>query len=328
MKRSVAMVGLMCVCACGSSTLIGQGNNTGATSAGGNGTTTSSSSGSGAGGSSSKSSASSSGSSSVGGSGQGSSVSSSSSGAGGMAGCNPACDLGLACCGSTCVNKGNDILNCGACGKKCDGAAPFCDGGTCGKPPSLGAICAGDQTCCGLQCCKAGQLCCSIPRGVVSGPKCVEPVNGSCAPGCPGCKCAAPNTPIATPTGERAIAALRPGDLVYSVDRGEVRAVRIIAVKRLPVSHHLVMRIALETGRVLSISAEHPLADGRLVRDLRAGDLLHGVGVLSAELVPYEFDSTYDIYPDSDSGTYFAAGALMGSTLFGRTTVPDQCLRP
>ena len=37
--------------------------------------------------------------------------------------------------------------------------------------------------------------------------------------------------------------------------------------------------------------------------------------VLSAEMVPYTHDRTYDILPASDSGTYVAGGALIGSTL-------------
>jgi hypothetical protein len=38
--------------------------------------------------------------------------------------------------------------------------------------------------------------------------------------------------------------------------------------------------------------------------------------VASAELVPYGYDATYDVLPASSTGTYFVAGALIGSTLF------------
>ncbi len=250
------------------------------------------------------------------------------SGAGGMAGCNPKCQVGFSCCDGSCVNANNDILNCGTCGKKCDGTHPFCNAGTCDKPPCNGVPCAAILFCCGSQCCSAGQLCCDVPGPVASGVKCYDPVNGTCPGGCPGCKCAAPDTPIATPDGERPIAELREGDLVYSVDRGAVRAVRVAAVRRLPVSRHHVMRIALANGRTVSISPEHPLADGRFVRDLAPGDLLHGVEVESAALVPYERDATYDILPASDTGSYFAGGALVGSTMFGPVRVPEQCLSP
>ena len=59
-----------------------------------------------------------------------------------------------------------------------------------------------------------------------------------------------------------------------------------------------------------------PTADGRLFGDLVAGDQLDQQrAVAAAELVPYQHERTHDILPDSSTGTYFAAGALIGSTL-------------
>jgi hypothetical protein len=130
------------------------------------------------------------------------------------------------------------------------------------------------------------------------------------------CKCAAPDTPIATPTGERAIASLRPGDLVYSVDRMQVVVVPVVRVNESAVSAgYRVVRVRLANGATLDVSATHPTLDGRSFGDLRAGGALGGVGVLSAELVPYGHDRTFDILPASDTGAYFAGGALIGSTL-------------
>lgn len=40
-----------------------------------------------------------------------------------------------------------------------------------------------------------------------------------------------------------------------------------------------------------------------------------GVVIVSANLVPYTHEATYDILPESDTGAYFAGGALIGSTL-------------
>jgi hypothetical protein len=37
--------------------------------------------------------------------------------------------------------------------------------------------------------------------------------------------------------------------------------------------------------------------------------------VMAARLVPYTHEATYDILPGSSTGAYFAAGALVGSTL-------------
>lgn len=245
-------------------------------------------------------------------------------GAGGTGGglpCVPECGKGLTCCNGVCTNPGNDINNCGACDKPCAGPAPFCDNGTCGVPPcdQKGAgTCNDGQTCCGSECCDAGQICCVVPAGPVGPPTCVEPNElGSCDPGCPGCVCASPDTPIATADGERPIVELRVGDLVYSVDHGSVVLVPLVAVNRAKVHQHQVVQVLLENGRTLGISAGHPTADGRTFADLREQDLLQGIGVMSVELAPYQHEFTYDILPASDSGTYFAAGALIGSTLGG-----------
>lgn len=142
--------------------------------------------------------------------------------------------------------------------------------------------------------------------------------------------CAAPNTPIATPDGDRAIASLRVGDLVYSVDRDAVVAVPLVRVHRTPVSKHHVVRVVLEDGAILEISPGHPTADGRRFDELRRGARLDDQHrVVSAVLVPYTHDATYDILPDSSTGTYFAAGALIGSTLrssvTGRTGARALC---
>lgn len=132
--------------------------------------------------------------------------------------------------------------------------------------------------------------------------------------GCP--VCAAPNTPIATPSGERPIAELRVGDLVYSVNDYAVTVVPIARIGRTPVHAHHVVRVELESGTVLEISPGHPTADGRTFGDLGAGSLLDEQhDVVSAHLVPYMYDATYDILPSSSTGTYFAAGVLVGSTL-------------
>ena len=128
--------------------------------------------------------------------------------------------------------------------------------------------------------------------------------------------CAAPDTPIATPDGEQPIASLRVGDLVYSVDHDATVVVPLLKVEHTAVVHHRVVRVALEDGRVLEISPGHPTADGRTFGDLVAGGKLDAEhGVQSAELVPYAFDATFDILPGSSTGTYYAAGALIGSTL-------------
>jgi len=127
--------------------------------------------------------------------------------------------------------------------------------------------------------------------------------------------CASPDTPIATPRGERPIAELRPGDLVYSVDHDAIVAVPIARVRRVHVENHSVLKIALDGGRSLEISPLHPDANGVLLGNLHAGDMLERTRIERVTLIPYTHDSTYDILPASNTGTYFAAGVLMGSTL-------------
>jgi hypothetical protein len=131
----------------------------------------------------------------------------------------------------------------------------------------------------------------------------------------PGGICASPDTPIATPDGDKPIASLHAGDLVYSVDRRVVRAVRLLDATRRAVHDHHVMRITLSNGVRLEISAPHPTADGRSFGQLGVGDSLAGLDVLNVQVVPYSYSFTYDILPDSDTATYFAGGALIGSTL-------------
>jgi hypothetical protein len=152
------------------------------------------------------------------------------------------------------------------------------------------------------------------------GPNCEEPIR--CKDGvwvyelanCP--ICAAPDTPIATPDGERPIAELRLGDRVYSVDDGAIVAAPLVRVGNTRVVHHRVVRLLLDDGSVLELSPGHPTADGRSIAALTAGSPLDDRHVvLRAELVPYRYERTYDILPASSTGTYFAAGALLGSTL-------------
>jgi hypothetical protein len=78
---------------------------------------------------------------------------------------------------------------------------------------------------------------------------------------------------------------------------------------------HEVVRLVLDDGRAVTVSPGHPLADGRLVGDLRPGDLVDGGWVVSADLVRYGRPTTFDLLPSGDSGAYFADGILLGSTL-------------
>ncbi len=201
------------------------------------------------------------------------------------------------------------------------------DAGLCGDAAcSSGEICIRGR-CAG--CCDLPPQCVPIPPGC-SGPLACgcfasDPCGGCTRCGsveadgihCVNCQCmcAAPGTPISTPDGDRPIASLRVGDLVDSIDHGRRVAVPVLRVNRTPVSHHVVVRVVLDSGLALHVSAGHPTADGRTFGALRAGDWLGGRQVEGVSCEAYADDATYDILPASDTGAYFAGGALIGSTL-------------
>jgi len=136
-----------------------------------------------------------------------------------------------------------------------------------------------------------------------------------------GGRCASPDTPIATPYGDRPIAEIHAGDIVYSVDHDAIRTVIVARVGKVFVTNHHVVHLRLADGRTIDMSPNHPTADGRVFSDLRSGGHLDGQDILSADLVAYTHDATYDILPASDTGTYFAAGVQVGSTLAERASV-------
>ena len=229
--------------------------------------------------------------------------------------CTPACGTARDCCGGECTNLQNDPRHCGACGTAC-ADDEICQAGAC-VAPACETTCDADETCCGSECCGADTICCDPQGPVEFGPSCVTPdARGTCPVGCaPLCMCAAPDTPIATPDGDRPIAELAIGDLVYSVEDGAIVAVPIVQVHRQPVSDHRVMRLRLDTGVTLQITGGHPTADGRRLEELATGDALGEAAVLDAAEVPYPHAYTHDILPGSTTGAYFAGGALIGSTL-------------
>ncbi len=204
-----------------------------------------------------------------------------------------------------------DVGDAGLCGDAACSQGEICIrgrcAGCCDLPPSCIPIPAG---CTGtLSCgCFAGDPCGGCTSCGSVGPEGIECVNCRCT-------CAAPWTPIATPDGARAIAELRVGDLVYSVDRGRVEVVPVARVHRTPVTRHAMVRVVLASGDTLEISGGHPTADGRAFDRLAPGDRLGDAEITSVATVPYDEPFTYDILPASDTGTYFAGGAWIGSTL-------------
>ncbi|HEY2366322.1 MAG TPA: hypothetical protein VGH87_08055 [Polyangiaceae bacterium] len=115
---------------------------------------------------------------------------------------------------------------------------------------------------------------CLPPGGPIGQPDAAT-LGGCCACGSDGfcsspCVCASPDTPIATPFGDRPIASIAVGDLVLSVDHGVVVTVPVVRTKRTPVHDHRVIEVVVAGGAVLHVSAgiQPPTADGSAISAL------------------------------------------------------------
>jgi hypothetical protein len=137
------------------------------------------------------------------------------------------------------------------------------------------------------------------------------------APNCP--ICLARGTRIATPDGDVAIEDIRVGMRVWSIDEAGRRIVEtVVRIGQTPVpDSHEVVRLVLDDGRVVRASPGHPLADGRRLGMIRAGDRVAGATVVSANLERYEGGFTFDLLPTGPTGVYIADGVPLGSTLTG-----------
>lgn len=134
-------------------------------------------------------------------------------------------------------------------------------------------------------------------------------------PPCP--ICLARGVLIATPDGSLPVEDLRPGMAVLTADRSGAQLVAaVVAVASTPVPPtHRVVALVLADGQRLEASPGHPLPDGRRLGSLRPGDPLDGTWVVSAELVPYRGGATFDLLPSGPTGTYWANGIPLASTL-------------
>jgi len=135
-------------------------------------------------------------------------------------------------------------------------------------------------------------------------------------PGRGGCPiCLAATTRIGTPDGPILVSDLRAGMLVWTVDAGKRVAAPIAIVRYTPAPFgHRVIRVVLADGRAVVASPGHPTGDGRRVGELNPGDLLDGSRIVAMDVLPYAGD-TWDLLPLSSTGTYWADGVLLGSTL-------------
>ncbi len=131
--------------------------------------------------------------------------------------------------------------------------------------------------------------------------------------------CLSGNTSIDTPNGKFDVRDLKEGMAVWTSDSSGSRQAAVIlrtSKVEVPKDFQLVY-IALDDGRELLASPGHPLADGRILDDIKAGDVVDNSTVVTAKRVPYEGEYTYDILPSGDTGIYWANGIPVRSTLAG-----------
>lgn len=137
----------------------------------------------------------------------------------------------------------------------------------------------------------------------------------SAMPPCP--ICLAADTLIATPTGDVRVTDVRPGMIVWTAARDGSRiAAPVVEVGSVAVpAGHMMVHVRLADGRELLASPGHRTADGRPLGSLGAGDKLDGSEITLWELLPYTGERTYDLLPAGPTGTYWADGILLSSTL-------------
>jgi len=129
--------------------------------------------------------------------------------------------------------------------------------------------------------------------------------------------CLAAGTLIATPSGPVPVQDLRVRMAVWTTDAAGRRVAGTVldtGSTVAPVGHQVV-RLVLADGRTLLASPGHPSADGRPIGSLRPGDRMDRSVVVRATRLPYLGASTFDLLPSGPTGTYFANGILVGSTL-------------
>ena len=134
-------------------------------------------------------------------------------------------------------------------------------------------------------------------------------------PPCP--ICLAASTMIATPDGDVRVTDIRPGMVVWTAGADGTRiAVQVLTVGSTVVpSTHLMVHLRVADGRELLVSPGHRTSDGRALGSLAVGDALGGSKITLWELVPYGSPRTYDLLPAGPTGSYWANGILLASTL-------------
>ena len=117
---------------------------------------------------------------------------------------------------------------------------------------------------------------------------------------------------------------IRPGAVVWTTDAdGRRVAARVErTTRRATPGPHLMLRLVLSDGRALTVAGAHPSSHGELLRQLRPGHRYDGALVVTARLIASTAAATFDILPAGATGTYWANGILVGSTLRSTVDLP------
>jgi len=128
--------------------------------------------------------------------------------------------------------------------------------------------------------------------------------------------CLAVGTLIDSPKGPVPVEVLRKGMVIYTVDSAGKKITGVIsATASSPVSSSFkITTIVLNDGRSISASPGHPIPDGRVIGELKAGDTLDGTTIVLITSAPYS-GFTYDLLVDGGTGLYWANSILLKSTL-------------
>jgi hypothetical protein len=130
-------------------------------------------------------------------------------------------------------------------------------------------------------------------------------------------KCLPPSTKIATPAGQVALDQLRVGMPIWTQDEQQRKVLAtVLEISSVEVeADHELVKLVLEDGRSVTVSAGHPDAAGRGVEELRLGQSYDGSRVKSLSSLPYRQPRTSDVLPSGSTGVYWADGVPLGSTL-------------
>ena len=122
---------------------------------------------------------------------------------------------------------------------------------------------------------------------------------------------------IDTPKGAVRVADLKAGMSVWTLDATGLRVPTVVeqTVRRPVLPNASIVHLVLSDGREVMVSGPHPLTDGRTIGDLAVGDLLDGARVVKAESIPYDQPAKYDLLPAGETGSYWANGIPMNSTI-------------